>query len=243
MRQVEQFDSISGKYSAFVGLDPVRQFLHYPAIIQLLGDIRGKSVLDIGCGDGVFDRVLAKDCGAKVVGYDKATDLIAIAQKSEQENPLDVEYVVSDPVTFKSDVHFDESFSVMVLSYAPDVDYLLRFFKSAYDHLKSGGRFMSVIFNPEFKAFNTVLANRLFKQKAEEVEVNFLNPGTKEVQFTALLKQFTTEEYEAAAKKAGFRKVSWGQLFSTNQGKQTLGNDFWTLCEKEQPYAVVLAEK
>ncbi|MEI6553650.1 MAG: class I SAM-dependent methyltransferase, partial [bacterium] len=96
--EVKQFDLISDKYSSFVDIDPIRNFLHYPAVIDLLGGIDGKKILDIGCGDGVFDRKLAKEFGAKVVGYDKAPDLIKIAENLEKENPLGVEYFVDDPL-------------------------------------------------------------------------------------------------------------------------------------------------
>ncbi len=34
--EVKQFDSISDKYSSFVDIDPIRNFLHYPAVINLL---------------------------------------------------------------------------------------------------------------------------------------------------------------------------------------------------------------
>ncbi|MBI5126708.1 MAG: class I SAM-dependent methyltransferase [Candidatus Taylorbacteria bacterium] len=241
--EVKQFDTISDKYASFVDGDPIRNYLHYPTVVELLGDIKGKYLLDVGCGDGLFDRKLTKEFGAKVWGYDKASDLIALAKNDESKYPLGITYSVDDPLTFHTGELFDECLSVMVLSYAPDANYLINFFDSTYKVLKEGGRFLSVIFNPSFKAFDCVIANRIFKIKDGKVEVNFLKPKTNEVKFTALLTQFSIEEYTDAARAAGFKKITWEKLYPTKEGVAILGEDFWRLCEQEQPYVVLITEK
>ena len=242
--EVKQFDSISDKYSSFVDIDPIRNFLHYPAVINLLGNIDGKNILDIGCGDGFFDRKLAKEFGAIVVGYDKAPDLIKIAKDLEKENYLGVEYFVDDPLSFKGAKVFDDSLSVMVLPYSPDKDYLINFFTSAHQNMKEGGRFISVIFNPLFTAFDKNIANRIFKLKDGKVEVNFMNPKREgEIKFKALLNQYLVEDYEAVAKESGFQKISWSKLYPTKEGIELCGIDFWRECEDKQPYIVLVVEK
>lgn len=242
--EVKQFDSISDKYSSFVDIDPIRNFLHYPAVIELLGDVNDKNILDIGCGDGFFDRKLAKEFGAKVVGYDKAPDLIKIAEDLEKENSLGVEYFVDDPLSFSGSTVFYDSLSVMVLPYSPDKDYLVNFFNSAYQNMKVGGRFISIIFNPLFTAFDENIANRIFKLKDGKVEVNFMNPKKEgEVKFTALLNQYSEEDYEEAARKSGFQKISWNKLYPTKEGIKLCGSDFWRECEDKQPYAILVVEK
>ena len=47
---------------------------------HLLGDVRGKTVLDLGCGSGGNVVILAER-GAQVVGVDISPDLVAIAQQ------------------------------------------------------------------------------------------------------------------------------------------------------------------
>jgi ubiquinone/menaquinone biosynthesis C-methylase UbiE len=47
---------------------------------HLLGDVRGKTVLDLGCGTGE-NIVTLIERGARVIGIDISPDLIAIAQK------------------------------------------------------------------------------------------------------------------------------------------------------------------
>jgi ubiquinone/menaquinone biosynthesis C-methylase UbiE len=55
-----------------------------------LGDVRGKKVMDLGCGSG--EQVIALlHRGAKVVGLDLSPDLIAIAQRRLQMEGLEAE--------------------------------------------------------------------------------------------------------------------------------------------------------
>lgn len=49
-------------------------------VFYLLGDIRGKTVLDLGCGSGEVVVPLAK-CGADVVGIDVSPELIALGEE------------------------------------------------------------------------------------------------------------------------------------------------------------------
>ncbi len=242
--EVKQFDKISEKYSSFVDEDPVRNFLHYPTVIKLLGNLSDSFVLDIGCGDGLFDRKLNQEFGTRVVGYDKASDLISIANKIEKEKPLGNEYFVADPLSFVSKNNFDNAVSVMVLPYSPDEKYLNNFFNSAYKHLKNKGKFISVVFNPNFKFFDEVVANRVFKKlPSNKVEVNFLNPIEKTVKFTAQLSQFTISDYEKSAKEAGFKNIFWENLYPNETGHVSLGKEFWKLCEEKQPYQIFITEK
>ena len=240
----EQFDKIKGEYSTFVDMDPIRNYLHYPAVMTQLDNVRGQHILDVGCGDGLFDTKLARE-GAQVTGYDKAPNLIAIGQQRESQEYLGIEYKIADPTTFESTIQFDNAVSVMVLPYSPDEDYLKHFFVSTERALKTSGKFISVIFNPKFQAFNEIIANRRFQKidDSGKVQVQFLNPKTDEVLFTAELSQFTKLDYEQAALKAGFVRTDWEPLFPVQEGVKRLGNNFWNKSKTSQPYATFIAQK
>jgi len=47
-------------YAGYIKEDPFRRGLHFPAVEQILGDLSKKRILDIGCGDGLFPRLLAE---------------------------------------------------------------------------------------------------------------------------------------------------------------------------------------
>jgi ubiquinone/menaquinone biosynthesis C-methylase UbiE len=57
--------------------------------------VKGLRILDIGCGQGYFSRVLASRA-AKVTGIDLSPKMIAIAMVHEKKRPLGVEYRVMD---------------------------------------------------------------------------------------------------------------------------------------------------
>ncbi len=241
----EQFNNGHQEYASFIESDPIRNFLHYPTVEDELGDIRGKRILDIGCGDGLFSRRLAKERGAHVVGYDISPNLIERAQKKESDAHLDIEYKVADPLTFQSPDLFDRAVAVMVLPYSPDIDYIKNFFASARNNLKERGTFVAVVFNPEFRDFNQVVANRFFRKAATAGQVNFdfLDPDTKETKFNANLAQFSKADYERGAREGGFLSVEWKKLTPSEEGVKKLGKEFWEKAGASQPYALIVAQK
>lgn len=231
------------EYSNFVSHDPFRNELHYPAILKALGAIQGKRILDVGCGDGLFTRMLA-DKGGQVVGYDMAPELIDEAKNHTHEENISLRFIVATPETFKSNEEFDFAISVMVLSYATSLDNLKSFFISTHNALRAGGSFSSVIFNPEFERFNKIIGTRRFVTMEDNtVQVNFLNPNNHEVTFTSLLRQFTKEDYESSARTAGFTEYSWIPLYPSEESEKEFGKDFWADVILSQPYSVFVARK
>lgn len=82
-------------------------------MLDALGDVRGKRVLDIGCGEGRFSRLLA-GLGAEVTGVDLAEPLIGRARSLAVGGD---EYLVGDAETLEgiADGSFDLAVSYIVL--------------------------------------------------------------------------------------------------------------------------------
>jgi ubiquinone/menaquinone biosynthesis C-methylase UbiE len=69
-----RFDAVSGRFKATLGPDDYR----LRALLSVLGEVRGKRILDLGCGKGRFARLLG--CrGATVVGLDISRAMLAEA--------------------------------------------------------------------------------------------------------------------------------------------------------------------
>ncbi|PYP98839.1 MAG: hypothetical protein DMG76_25835 [Acidobacteria bacterium] len=103
----------------------VRRYLDPPAgtcypleyAYHLLGDVRGKIVLDYGCGDGLNTLVLARR-GATVKGLDISPDLIGIARQRLAVNDIrgDVELMVGSAHNLPlSDDSVDVVFGIAIL--------------------------------------------------------------------------------------------------------------------------------
>ena len=69
------------------GADVAREWLNNPAFLAFIGDLRGRRVLDMGCGEGYNTRILARG-GASMTGVDLSERMIALAQDDERRHPL-----------------------------------------------------------------------------------------------------------------------------------------------------------
>jgi len=90
-------------------------------VMQQAGDVRGKSVCDIGCGSGRFVTSLAKR-GAQVTGVDFAPEMLKLAgQLAEKEGVAErCQFVLSDVLDWKTDQKFDLVIAIGFWDYVAD---------------------------------------------------------------------------------------------------------------------------
>lgn len=130
------------------GWDVFRDHLNNPAFFELVGDLRGKAVLDAGCGEGCNTRLLAK-AGARVTAFDLSPRMIKLARAQEEREPLAIRYEVasfSDLALF-GDASFDAAVSTMALMDGPDIEGALR---ELYRVLRPGGDLFFSVTHPCF---------------------------------------------------------------------------------------------
>lgn len=237
-----QYDEISKEYSTIIENDPSKIFVQYPEALRLLGEIKNKNILDIGCGNGYFTRKMAKQ-GAKVVGYDVSAEQIKKAITENSKEHLEIDYIVSDPDKFKSDIEFDKAVSVLVLLYASSEEELIKFFTSTYNHLKESGKFVAITFNPNFKRRGVVAYDRRFSKTEDgKMKVEFVDKDDN-IKFSAIFNDFSIRDYEKASVEAGFKKIHWEKLRINSKGREAINNEFWDGYEDDCPYIGLVAEK
>lgn len=106
--------------------DLVRQYLLNPTIFALLGEVRGKRILDAGCGQGYLCRLLARK-GARVTGVEPAEAFIRYALHREENERLGIEYVQADLSSWTPPPDpFDAVIANMVLMDIPDYEPALK---------------------------------------------------------------------------------------------------------------------
>ena len=76
------------------GWDAYREHFNNPAFFEFIGDLSGKTVLDVGCGEGYNTRLLARS-GARMTGVDISQRMIELARQEEQREPLGIRYEVA----------------------------------------------------------------------------------------------------------------------------------------------------
>jgi 2-polyprenyl-3-methyl-5-hydroxy-6-metoxy-1,4-benzoquinol methylase len=127
--------------------DLTRQHLLNPAILALLGDVRGTTILDAGCGQGYLCRLLAK-AGAHVTGVEPAEALYTYAWRREQSETLGIQYVQADLSTWMPPMTFDFVVANMVLMDIPAYEPALQNCVAA---LASAGGLIFSILHPCFE--------------------------------------------------------------------------------------------
>lgn len=63
------YDPIAEQYKRSK-LQPWRAHLEAFTLLKLVGDLAGKTVIDVACGEGFYTRVLRQRGAAKVTGVD-----------------------------------------------------------------------------------------------------------------------------------------------------------------------------
>ena len=105
--------------------------------LQLIGPVKGKRVLEIGCGGAQCSIAFARQ-GARVTGIDVAQAQIEIATQLCAENGVEVDLLQGDMSDLSriASGSQDVVFSVSAIGYVPDLDVC---FKEVYRVLKSQG--------------------------------------------------------------------------------------------------------
>jgi ubiquinone/menaquinone biosynthesis C-methylase UbiE len=81
------WDRIADDWIAYADSNDYRNHFLLPRMLALVGDVRGRRILDLGCGEGGYARELARR-GAHVVGVDGSARLIEVARARASEAGL-----------------------------------------------------------------------------------------------------------------------------------------------------------
>jgi len=127
--------------------DASRRYVLNPVLFELLADVRGKQILDAGCGTGYLCRMLAQR-GAHVTGVEPATTMLNYAVARENAEPQNINYVQQDLSELSE---YNNSFDIvvcnMVLMDIPDYHSAMR---NCIATLKSGGQLIFSLSHPCF---------------------------------------------------------------------------------------------
>ncbi len=150
---MSDYDACPAEYAAYVarreaGVPEGDPLGILPRLLDLLGDVAGRRMLDAGCGEGYLARVLAGR-GARVTGIDLSPRLIELARERGAGGTADggIDYQVADlsrPLP-EGTGPFDGIASYLVLN---DVDDYRGFAATLAAALVSGGRLVLALNNP-----------------------------------------------------------------------------------------------
>ena len=195
-------------------LTPWRAYIEQYTFLDILGDLSGRSVLDLACGEGFYTRLFKTRGASRVLGVDLSGKMIDLARASEAEEPLGVDYAVGDAVTFRAGEAFDVVTAAYLLNYADTENRLADMCRAIAAALKPGGLFLTVNNNPAQSPdrFDATRKYGFIKNVSEE-----LRPGTP-ITYTVFLDDgpfsfdnyyLSPEAHERALEGAGLTGVEW----------------------------------
>ncbi|HXY66593.1 MAG TPA: class I SAM-dependent methyltransferase [Mycobacterium sp.] len=181
------------------------------SFMKLIGDVEGKRVLDVACGEGNFTRMLRKAGAAEVAGIDISERMIDSARVQEARQPLGIDYRVEDAGAMAEHADFDLVVAAWLLVYAQTRAELLQMCRGLASRLRSGGRFVTVVNNPAVYGFDPLPDYRKYGFELSLADHAVEGAPTKVI---LLLEDSTLEienyympvaAYESALTQAGFR--------------------------------------
>ncbi len=238
----EQYDHIGDKYEQFKNTAPL-PIPEQHTFLQLLGELRGQRVLDLACGAGHYSRLLKQRGAAEVLGVDISPEMVAVARRREQENPLGVRYQVSDATHLPELGTFDVVTAVYLLNYARTREDLLSMCQSVHRNLADGGRFLAFTIDPSFDLhksswvkYGLDVTSERFEAGRHVVQAVFLTQPPAPFEYL----RWPAATYEQVMAEAGFKDVRWHPFEVPAEALARFGADFWKDYQ-DNPLLVVLS--
>jgi toxoflavin synthase len=135
----DEYDRIGLRYKESKQL-PFRHYVEEHSTFSLVGDLAGRSVVDLACGEGIYARKLIEAGAERVVGVDISSEMIGLARQAETAQPRGVRYVVANVATVELGEVFDVAFCSYLFNYARTRAELRTLLESVHRLVRPGGR-------------------------------------------------------------------------------------------------------
>ncbi|MFE5620783.1 class I SAM-dependent methyltransferase [Streptomyces virginiae] len=231
MSAQQQYDEIGEAYEGFKAL-PLEQYVVVPSFLGLVGDVRGRAVLDLASGTGFYSREFRRRGASEVLGIDISGEIIAVARQLEEREPLGVRYEVGDVADLRPIAQrFDVALAVQLLNYAADIATTERMCRALHRSLKPGGELFLLNQSPDFRFDGPTPERYGFRSELTGAEVE----TGPQVRTTALLDPPVSfvanlprrEVYETCLRAAGFGELTWVPLTVSEAGRREFDAEFW----------------
>ena len=192
---------------------PWRSRIEIYSFMKLLGDVAGKTVIDVACGEGYLSRRVRKAGAAQVVGIDISERMIDLANTQEAADPLGIRYRVEDARETVPEQQFDVAISGWLLDYAGTRAELATMCHGVARSLKPGGRFVTDMTNPalydmkipDYRKYGFTISREDRARDGAPIRITtYLEDSTFDIENRYL----PIDAYEPAFAVAGFRNFA-----------------------------------
>ncbi len=237
------YDPIAEQYQR-AKQQPWRAYIEAYTLLGLVGDLSGRAVVDLACGEGFYSRLLRRKGADRVVGVDLSPRMIELARGQEAQAPLGVEYAVGDARRLAFSGEFDLAVAAYLLNYAASFEELQTMCDGVARCLKPGGRFVTVNCSPllDFRTapsyrkygFEALLAGR-WREGAPITWRFHLDDAGFEIENYFI----DADRHEQAFRAAGFSTCRWHEPRLAQAGEGAERPGFWTTFLDHSPIAFI----
>ena len=211
----EIYDSIAEDYSDIKSWYMFKVYDY--SMLEAVGTVKDKSVLDLACGEGHLTRILY-DMGCRdLTGVDISREMIKLAEAKEQKLKQGIKYICKDVLKLGVLGAFDIITAAFLLHYAENKEELSTFCREICSNLKKGGRFITM--HPggsakkleyDFSRFEFNFKVQKSPQPEEAPFTVMLFPNGKLVEFDVNF--YTKKTYTNSLLSAGFSQVIYHKI-------------------------------
>ena len=139
-----QYDSFAEKYIDGLDKKPHNAFYERPAMLSLLPEVKGKTILDAGCGNGWYAQHHLEG-GADVTVVDASEKMLENVQQRCKGKLKTVLWDLQTPLTWAESSNYDIVYSSLTLHYLFDWSTPIQEF---YRVLRPNGRLLFSVHHP-----------------------------------------------------------------------------------------------
>lgn len=174
--------SVADKYDKYLNSESnYHNEVILPNFLRVLGDVSGKNILDIACGQGYFCEEITKKAfesksKIKISGFDLGADLIKIAQQNAGKNKSNINYKVLNAENFsteylkdleKNEDKFDIIYCILALQ---NIENLKLVLENAKKVLSTKGKIIFVINHPAYRIPKYTSWGNITEMEAKEIQ-------------------------------------------------------------------------
>ncbi|MBD2450334.1 class I SAM-dependent methyltransferase [Nostoc sp. FACHB-152] len=227
------YNSIAQQYKKSKQLS-FRLHIEAYTYFHLLGNLVGKSILDLACGEGFYTRLFKLQGAAQVVGVEISEKMIELAKQEETRQSQDIEYILCDVFELGKIGSFDLVVASYLLNYAQTKEQLLKMCQNIFVNLKPGGRFVTIN-NNESQSPSSYLATEKYgfiksidSPLIEGTPIKYtFTISASDNKFSFYNYYLSRATYEWAFRSVGFQEIRWQKPVVSPQGIAEFGQEFW----------------